>query len=111
MPFVKGHAGGPGRPRKADQNKGAITKAEKQIRDRLPEIIDSMILLSLGVQCTDRNIVTGETIVYDKPPDRAAAQYLIDRIMGKPTERKEHTFPDKPLHEMTEEELRAIAEA
>lgn len=43
-------------------------------------------------------------------PDRQANIYLTDRIMGKPTDRKEHLFPDKPLEDMSDDELRAIVE-
>lgn len=111
MPFDKGQSGNPkGRPRKADQNAGAVARAEKQIRDRLPELIDNMLALAGGVW-EEETTPTGVRRVYKNIPDRAANQYLIDRIMGKPTERKEHSFPDKPLHEMTDDELRAIAES
>lgn len=111
MPFVKGQPGGPGRPRNADKNAGAVTKAEKQIRDRLPELIENMFVLANGVLVEETNIVTGKLQVYKKPPDRAANEYLINRIMGKPTDRKEHLFPDKPLEEMTEDELKAIRDS
>ncbi len=70
-----------------------------------------MIALSLGVMVEETDKESGAAIVYQRPPDRGAGQYLIDRIAGKPTERKEHTFPDKPLEDMTEDELRAIAES
>ena len=49
-------------------------------------------------------------IIYQKPPDLGALKYLADRIMGKPTERKEHTI-DRPLEELTEDELRAIRDS
>jgi hypothetical protein len=103
MPFEKGWEGGPGRPRKADKHAGAIAKAEKQIADRLPLLIEKMFELANGVTVTDVNIVTGETTVYEKPPDRAAIQYLVDRIMGKPTERQEVTGADgEPLFKVYE---------
>lgn len=92
--FQKGNPGGPGRPRKADQNAGAVARAEKKIRDRLPEIVDAMIELALGVVVDELNPVTNQRMVYQKPPDRGAGQYLMDRIMGKPTERHEHTGED-----------------
>lgn len=110
MPFSKGHPGGPGRPKKRDLHAGAIAKAEKQIRDKLPSLIENMIKLADGVFVEEYNVVTGARQVYQEKPDRAANEYLINRILGKPTERKEHTFP-KPLNEMTDDELRAIAES
>jgi hypothetical protein len=69
-----------------------------------------MMELATGVlvQDTDRE---GEEFIYQKPPDYKAIAYLVDRIMGKPTERKEHSFPDKPLEDMSEDELRAIRDS
>lgn len=94
MPFQKGHPGGPGRPRKADQHAGAIAKAEKQIRDRLPWLIDKQFELADGVW-REQILPDGETrIIYQEKPDYRALSYLIDRIMGKPTERKELTGED-----------------
>ena len=93
--FQKGQSGNPaGRTRKADQNAGAVTRAEKQIRDHLPAIVEAQIILALGVVVEETDKETGATTVYKKAPDRAAGQYLIDRIMGKPTERQELTGPD-----------------
>lgn len=89
MPFQKGHPGGPGRPRKADKFSGAVAKAEKQIVDRLPKLIENMIVLADGVLVEEVNIATGKPQVYQRPPDRQANEYLINRILGKPTERQE----------------------
>lgn len=76
---------GAGRKRVRDKNGTAIQQAEKKIRDRLPEIVDAQIALALGVKVDDGSDV------YTKPPDRAASEYLINRILGKPTERQEVT--------------------
>jgi hypothetical protein len=67
---------GAGRPKKSEKNSGAVVRAEKQIRDRLPEIVEAQLSLALGSPPEIR-------------PDRAACEYLINRIMGKPTERLE----------------------
>lgn len=74
-------------------------------------LIDKALELAEGVLVEDFNIVTMQTTVYQKPPDLGAIKYLVDRIMGKPTERKEITSLDKPLGEMTIDELRAILES
>lgn len=111
-PDSGGHGGarsGSGRKRKHDKHGTAIERAERQIRDRLPELIAHMFELASGV-LVEETSVTGAPAVYQKPPDYRAAAYLIDRIMGKPTERRELTFP-KPLNEMSDDELRAIAES
>ena len=77
MPFVKGQPGGPGRRKKADKFARPIAQAEKRIADHLPELIDNMLRLASG-----------------DPPDRAANEYLLNRIMGKPIERQEHSGPN-----------------
>lgn len=88
MPFQKGHPGGPGRPRTKDKHAGAIAKAEKRIADRLPQLIDNMIALSDGVW-VDEEGKDGERRIYLRAPDRAANEYLINRVMGKPTDIKD----------------------
>jgi hypothetical protein len=82
---------GAGRKPKAEKYRPAINKAEKKIVDKLPSIVDSMIDLAEGVKVEEIDLLTGEPRVYSRPPDRAACQYLIDRILGKPVERQEHT--------------------
>lgn len=85
---------GAGRPRKREKYAGQITRAEKRIADRLPELIDKMMELANGVLIEETNPVTGDPQVYQKPPDRQALEYLVNRIMGKPTERQEHSGSD-----------------
>lgn len=88
MAFKKGNPGGPGRPRKADSHAGVIAAAEKKIADRLPSLLENMFALADGYwqEETDKD---GKRIVYKTPPDFKANQYLLDRILGKPTERQE----------------------
>ncbi len=81
-----GHGGarpGSGRPPKAVLAETPIRQAEKKIRDRLPWIVDRLFELAEGVRVESSGL-TGEPIVYQKPPDRGACEYLMDRIMGKP---------------------------
>lgn len=111
LPTPKQNGGarpGAGRKRKHDKHGTAIQQAERRIADRLPELVDRMFELASGVLVEEVSI-DGRSI-YQRPPDYKAISYLLDRIMGKPTERKEHSFP-KPLNEMTEDELRAIIES
>lgn len=64
--------------------------AEKQIADRLPHLIANMLILADGVRVEgDIPGEDGITPVYTKPPDRAANEYLINRVMGKPTDKTE----------------------
>lgn len=74
-------------------------------------LIDKALELAEGVLSEEFDLLTMKASVYQKPPDLGAIKYLVDRIMGKPTERKEHTFPDKPYEEMTEDELRQIRDS
>jgi hypothetical protein len=85
---------GAGRKAKAEKFKQPIAKAEKRIADKLPYLIDKMFELADGVLVEDINPVTFKASVYREKPDRTALVYLIDRIMGKPIERKEHTGAD-----------------
>jgi hypothetical protein len=91
--FERGNqaAAGRGRPRKADRFARPIAAAEKRIADWLPELIDLKMTLARGVLVEDINPITGERDVYQKPPDGKAIEYLIDRIMGKPAQRQEHS--------------------
>lgn len=102
---------GAGRKRKDDKFKLPIAKAEQRIADKLPQLIDNLLMLAEGVLVEEFSIATGGKMVFQRPPDRQANEYLINRIMGKPTERRELTTPDKPLEEMSEDELRAILKA
>ncbi len=79
---------GAGRPAKADKHARPVARAEKQIVDRLPWLVDKQFELAEGVtiQTEDSD---GETHIYQRPPDRQAIEYLLNRIMGKPTERQE----------------------
>lgn len=100
---------GAGRKRKTEKFEGQIAKAEGMIADRLPWLIEKAMELAEGV-VVQKPGITGPAI-YQLPPDITAIKYLVDRIMGKPTDRKEFLTPDKPLSEMSEDELRAILES
>lgn len=90
MTFKAGQSGNPqGRPRKREKHAGAIAKAEQKIAQKLPTLIDNMLLLANGVTVSE--VIDGMPVIYTRPPDRAANEYLINRIMGKPIERKEVT--------------------
>lgn len=115
--FVKGQSGNPsGRPRKRDKFGRPIARAEKQIADRLPELIENMFYLANGgyerveeewqpaglvyvgsgefarrafpdLPADQLVLVKRKSSIADK--DRQANEYLINRIMGKPIERQE----------------------
>lgn len=62
-----------------------VQQAERTIRDKLPWLVDRLMELAEGVR-VEQSLPDGSPIVYQRPPDRAACEYLMDRIMGKPTQ-------------------------
>ncbi len=93
-----GRRPGAGRKPKAVKHETAIQSAERRICDRLPELIDKLFELSMGV------LVEGQMpqgmVVYQQPPSFKALEYLVNRVMGRPTERHEHDFSN-----LSDEEL------
>lgn len=112
---------GAGRKRKAEKFAGTIARVETEIarrlmsgKDGLPGVVDAMLELALGVAVQETDRETGEVNVYERPPDYKAAAYLIDRILGKPTERRElkvESLSDDELIERTAALLSGIAAA
>lgn len=88
MAGTGGRRPGAGRKPKAEKYETAIAKAEKRIVDRLPQLIDNLFALADGVTVQE-TLPDGTTNVYTRPPCRRSNEYLINRIMGTPTERKE----------------------
>lgn len=100
---------GAGRKPNAVKFESEITAADKRIAANLVRYIANMEQLADGVMVEERDPITQKLIVYQRAPDRQANEYLINRIMGKPAERRVLEF-EKPLEEMTDDELRVIAE-
>lgn len=88
---------GAGRKPKRDKHATAINRAEKRIKDRLPELIDNLFELAEGIEVQERD-ANGATRVYSRAPDRQANEYLLNRIMGKPTERLESENKTETTH-------------
>jgi hypothetical protein len=114
MAFTKGQSGNPaGRPRKAEKYAGQISAAEDWVADRLPEILAAQFKLALGgyerveeewqpagliyvgsgeSACRAYPDLPSDELVLTKrkssiaDADRAAGQYLINRILGTPTQ-------------------------
>lgn len=79
---------GRGRKPKSEQYAGAIRRAEKKIADQLPTLVERMLELANGV-LAERVEITAEGMemrVYREAPDYKAISYLVDRIMGKPSQ-------------------------
>lgn len=82
-----------GRKSRADKHKGPIAEAERRIADRLPKLIDNMFTLADGV-LVEKADAEGAVDVFRTLPCRMANQYLIDRILGRPTQALEVSGPD-----------------
>lgn len=76
---------GAGRPFVGKVYESPIRQAERKIVDRLPWLVDQLMELAAGVM-VETTTLAGETTIYKKPPDRAACEYLVDRILGKPAQ-------------------------
>ena len=66
----------------------ASATADKLLAAHLPKSIQNMIVLADGVT-VERMNGDGTALIYTQPPDRQANEYLINRVMGKPTEKTE----------------------
>jgi len=76
---------GAGRPRKAVLYVSPIRDAEGKICQRLPWLLDKLFELAEGVTMSDTDR-SGKPRIYKTAPDRQSIEYLIDRVMGKPTQ-------------------------
>lgn len=79
---------GAGRPPNAQRFESQISAADRRIAANLIRYIENMEQLADGVTVQEVN-QKGDVIVYTRAPDRAANEYLLNRIMGKPVERTE----------------------
>ena len=87
-----GRRPGAGRPPKGVMYLAPVRTAENKIRDRLPWLVDKLLELADGVY-EKRTIGNSEVLVYKTRPDRQAAEYLIDRVLGKALARSEAGQP------------------
>lgn len=138
MPFIKGQPGGPGRRPKAIKFARPIARAEKQIADQLPALIENMLHLAHGgyerveeewqpaglvyvgsgefarrafpdLPTNELVMVKRKASIADK--DRQANEYLINRILGKPIERQEIAGADGGPIQLTPVDYRAGLDA
>lgn len=104
---------GAGRKPKAVKYERPVNRAERQIVDSLPRIVDAQIKLALGQIIVSEETLEGPS-VYAVPPDARAGQYLMNRIMGRPIERHEieadvdvaNTTPTTDLDDETRQRVR-----
>jgi len=115
---------GAGRKPKSEKYRIHINGAEKRIADRLPFLIDQQFKLASGVPLIESSnsmqvlskmistaladdpqklseVMDRINSIFSTLPDRQAIQYLLDRIMGKPTEHKEVTGENGGAVEVT----------
>jgi hypothetical protein len=65
--------------------------ARDQVGPCLPILLDALIEMAVGIKIKDVGPDGKETEYYSVPPDRQACEYLINRLLGKPTEKSEIT--------------------
>lgn len=59
-------------------------EAIKKIKSHWNEIVDGLIVRAKGVKKFDFTAPNGESEQWEIPPDREAARYLMDQVMGRP---------------------------
>lgn len=64
----------------------AKDEADRLIAEHLPQAIRNIVTLANGVTVQVTN-GDGTALVYTEKPDRAANEYIVNRAMGKPTEK------------------------
>lgn len=70
-----------------------IPEVDKEVRKRLPELLQCMFDIARGVFIEERRMTEdGEVArVYQMGPDRLALQFLIENVIGKTPQRLELT--------------------
>ena len=92
-PNTGGARPGSGRKKKADILKGPIERITNEIEELAPLIAPSLRELVAGIYVEER-IGDGTRRVYQRPPDFRAIQEVVNRIVGKVVEKREHSGPD-----------------
>lgn len=67
----------------------AIERAELFLARKLPQHLQKLMELANGVVVLGKEDLEGDSTVYVTPPDRQALQFLIERGMGKATNKME----------------------
>jgi hypothetical protein len=62
-----------------------VLDTDRYIQERLPQLVECLINMAVGV-AVEKVTEKGEQ-VYTVPPNRLAAEYLINRALGRPTEK------------------------
>jgi hypothetical protein len=94
--MANGHGGrrpGAGRKRTRVELVPVIEEADLQIAGRLPHLIEKLFELAEGVNVQGCSL-DGEEKVYTRPPCYKSLSYLVDRVMGRPTQATEVSGPD-----------------
>ena len=76
-------------PRFMPEVQRPIRNAKLKMARALDEVTDALIMLAKGVTVQTINSKTGETKVFDLPPDVKAINTIFDRVMGRSVEFKE----------------------
>ncbi len=85
----------------AATSQSASAEMDRVITSNLPALINSLLKLAAGVQL-EKETADGEQ-VYRLPPNRLAAEYLINRVLGRPIERTDSS-DNQDLYEMLQQQ-------
>lgn len=97
-----GKRAGAGRPRNEERFEPQIKKAHALIKKRWTEVVDALIDSAIGITFRETDEDTGGINIYTKAPDTKAAMYLLDRVMGKPTQQVNQNIS---FDKMTDDQL------
>src|SRR3954471_1516522 len=83
----------PGAGRKPKPTTRIVNDVNRIARDKigewLPGLLDQLYALAVGVRMRDVRPDGSEVEYYETARDRQACEYLVNRVLGKPTERQE----------------------
>jgi hypothetical protein len=83
-----------------DEKQRLTAELEREIIGHIQQCIDNLMALANGVEVEASGDESGRK-VYQRPPDRAANEYILNRIFGRPAARK-------PLDESGRQEAERI---
>jgi len=66
---------------------------EREILGQLRQCLNNLMSLANGIKVAKER-GDESPVVYDRPPDRAANEYILNRILGRPPSRKTIADPE-----------------
>ncbi len=73
-------------------------ETDRSIAENLPKLVETLLNIAVGIKI-EKDTADGKQ-VYTQPPNRMAAEYLINRVLGKPAERIQTDGADIAFEEL-----------